>query len=185
MQLNNFAIPIPNERLKTYKVFTFIILTLNFLGFGYVFLQTNSTASAVAIVGLVLNAVPWLYYLLNKKHIKSPVIEITIIVSALLWIYFGNFWMGIIMLFFAAMSFFTNKKQVILFNEEGILYPSFPVKKYAWADVVQVIWKDDILTIDLKDNKLLQFNIEKDFAKGFESVRFNEWCKVLCKYTPF
>jgi hypothetical protein len=180
--VNNFSIEIPNERIKTYKVVTFIMLTLNFLGFGYVFLRTNNTASIFAIIALVLNAVPWLYYLLNKKHIKSPIIEITLITSAFLWMYFGNFWMGIIMLFFAAMSFFTNKKQIILFNEEGIIYPSFPVKKYAWAEVAHVIWKDDILTIDLKDNKLLQFNIEKGFAEGFDVVGFNGFCRVVCNY---
>ena len=172
----NFAIEIPNNRIKTYKVVTFIILTLNFVGFGFVFLQTGATAAVLAIIALVLNAVPWLYYLLNKKHIKPPVIEITLIASALLWIYFGNFLMGILLIIFALMSFFTNKKTLILFNEAGIVYPSFPVKKYAWANVVQVLWKDDILTIDLKDNKLLQFNIEKDFAEKFDWVGFNKWC---------
>lgn len=151
------------------------------MGFGYVFLQTGSTTAALSIFGLVLNAVPWLYYLLNKKHIKSPVVEITLISSAIIWIYFGNFWMGILLLLFAAMSFFTNKKTVILFNETGIIYPSFPVRKYAWIDVVQVVWKDDILTIDLKDNKLLQFTIEKDFAEGFDSVGFNAWCRGVTK----
>jgi hypothetical protein len=174
--VNNFTIPIPNDRVKAYKVVTFIVFTLNFLGFGYVFLQTGGTASVLAIVALVVNAVPWLYYLLNKKHIKSPVIEITLIASALLWMYFGNFWMGIALLLFAIMSFFTNKRTVILFNETGFIYPSFPVKKYTWSDVVQVLWKDDILTIDLKDNKLLQFNIEKKFAAGFDWVAFNSWC---------
>ena len=172
----NYAIQIPNNRIKTYKVVTFIILTLNFLGFGFVFLQTGATVAILAIVALVLNAVPWLYYLLNKKHIKSPVIEITLIASALLWIYYGNFWMGILLSFFAVMSFFTNKKTIVLFNEAGIIYPSFPVKKYTWADVVHVLWKDDILTIDLKNNKLLQFNIEKDFAEEFNWMGFNEWC---------
>jgi len=174
--VNNFEIEIPNERIKTYKIVTFIMLTLNFLGFGYVFLRTNGNTSIFAVMALVLNAVPWLYYLLNKKHIKTPIIEITLIASALLWMYFGNFWMGIIMLCFAVMSFFANKKLVILFTEEGITYPSFPVKNYAWAGVVHVVWKDDILTIDLKDNKLLQFNIEKEFADGFDWVGFNKWC---------
>jgi hypothetical protein len=179
--VNNFSIPIPNDRLKTYKVFTFIIITLNFLGFGYVFLQTAATASVVSIFGLVINAVPWLYYLLNKKHIKSPVVEIALIASAFIWMYFGNFWMGFLLLSFALMSFFTNKKSVILFNETGIVYPSFPVKKYTWADVGQVLWKDDILTIDLKNNKLLQFTIEKEFEGGFDVVGFNEWCRAFTK----
>jgi hypothetical protein len=179
-QVNSFAVEIPNDRMKTYKIVTFIILTLNFVGFGYVFLQTNGTSSMIAIVGLLFNAVPWLYYLLNKKHIKSPIIDIAILGSAFLWMFFGNFWMGLMLLFFGFVGFFANKKPVIKFSDVGIEYPSFPLKKYAWADFVQVLWKDDILTIDLKDNKLLQFNIDKAFAEGFDVVGFNEFCKSKC-----
>jgi hypothetical protein len=179
-QVNDFAVEIPNERMKTYKIVTFIILTLNFMGYGYVFLQTNGTSSMIAIVGMVLNAVPWLYYLLNKKHIASPIIDISIIGNAFIWMFFGAFWMGLMLLFFGFVGFFANKKPVIKFSDDGIEYPSFPIKKYAWADVVQVLWKDDILTIDLKDNKLLQFNMDKAFAEGFDVVGFNRFCKSKC-----
>ena len=178
----NYAIPIPNDRIKTYKVVTFIVLTLNFLGFGYAFLQTGATASKLAIIALVLNAVPWLYYLLNKKHLKSPALELTIILSALLWMYFGNIGMGILLIIFGAMSFFTNKPSIILFNDNGIAYPSFPTKKYAWYDVVQVVWKDDVLTIDLVNNKLLQFTIDKNFAERFDVLEFNKWCSDCINY---
>ncbi len=88
-----------------------------------------------------------------------------------------DFWLGLMLLFFGFVGFFANKKPIITFSEDGIEYPSFPIKKYAWADVVQVLWKDDILTIDLKDNKLLQFNMDKAFAEGVDVVGFNEFCK--------
>jgi hypothetical protein len=175
--VKTFEIEIPNDRLKTYKIVTFIILTLNFLGFGYVFLRTSSIQSMVSVFGIICSAVPWLYYLLNKKHLKTPIIEISLISSACIWLYFGNIWMGIMLVVFGIIGFFANKKPAILFSETGISYPSFPVKKYAWADVVQAIWKDDILTIDLKDNKLLQFNIDKAFAEGFNVDGFNNFCK--------
>ncbi len=174
--MNQFKIEIPNERLKTYKMVTFLILTLNFFGFGYVFIQTSGSSSYIAIVSLLINVVPWVYYLLNKKHIKTPVIEITFIVSAIVWLYFGNYWMGVMLLAFGSIGFFANKKPIIVFSEEGIEYPSFPIKKYGWADVVQVLWKDDILTIDMKDNKLLQFNIDKGFADKFDVEGFNAYC---------
>ena len=178
-QVNSFAIEIPNSRMKAYKIVTFIILTLNFIGFGYVFLQTKGTSSMIAIVGLLINVVPWLYYLLNKKHIKSPIIDIAIIGSSFIWLFFGNFWMGLMLLFVGFVGFFANKKPVILFSENGIEYPSFPTKKYTWAEVEQVIWKDDVLTIDLKNNKLLQFSIDKQFSNGFDVIGFNSWCAGL------
>ncbi len=175
--MKQFKIEIPNERLKTYKIVTFLILTLNFLGFGYVFVQTTGMASIIAIVAILINAVPWAYYLLNKKHIKSPIIEITFIASAVVWLYFGNYWMGAMLLVFGIIGFFANKKPIIIFTEDGIEYPSFPVKKYSWQEVTQVLWKDDILTIDMKDNKLLQFNIEKEFSSTFDEKAFNHFCK--------
>ncbi len=175
--VNNYKIEIPNDRLKTYKIVTFIILTLNFLGFGYAFLQTTAYTAYAAIFGLILNTVPWLYYLLNKQHIKTPILEISFLVSAFIWMYFGNIWMGIMLLAFAVMGFFANKKSIIHFTDEGITYPSFPIKKYEWAAISQVIWKDDILTIDLKDNKLLQFNIDKVVAEKLDIIGFNTFCK--------
>ena len=176
MSIKNFAIEIPNERLKTYKLITFIILSLNFFGFGFVFLKTTSIQSYLAIFLLIVNAIPWAYYLLNKKHLISPIVEITFILSAAYWFYIGNVWMALFLVAFAAIGFIANKKSVINFTSEGIEYPSFPIKKYAWSQVQQVVWKDGILTIDLKNNKLMQLNIDKEFATKFDFVSFNKWC---------
>ena len=176
--MKTFAIEIPNERLKTYSKVAFIILTLNFLGFGYVFIRTIGNTSFIALAALIINAIPWLYFLLNKRHIKSPVLELILITSSIIWVYFGNFWMGIMMLLFAVMSFFTNKKTIIAVDTDGVRYPSFPTKKYVWNEITQVMCKDDILSIDLKDNKLLQLNIEKNFAESFNANEFNDFCRL-------
>ena len=176
--MKTYTIEIPNERLKTYKKVAFIILTLNFLGFGYIFIRTFGNASFIAIAALILNAISWLYYLLGKKHLKSPIIELVFILSGIIWVYFGNVWMGIMLLLFAVMSFFTNKKTVVIVDELGVIYPSFPNKKYLWPEIIQVVCKDDILTIDLKDNTLRQLNIEKNFAESFDVIAFNEFCRL-------
>jgi hypothetical protein len=176
---HTFDITIPNERIKSYKLITFIILSLNFFGFGFVFLKTTGTISYLAILLLIITAVPWSYYLLNKKHIKFPGVEISFIASACLWFYIGNAWMAIFLLLFIAIGFFANKKPIIHFTEEGIEYPAFPPKKYAWDDVQNVIWKDDMLTIDLKNNTLHQVNIEKDLVNTVNTDFFNSWCTGL------
>ena len=183
MSSTTFEIEIPNEKLKTYKLITFIILSLNFFGFGFVFLKTDGANAYASIFLLIINAVPWSYYLLNKKHIKFPVVELAFAASAIMWFYIGNTWMGIFLLSFVAIGFIANKKPIIHFTEDGITYPSFPTKQYPWAEVAQVIWKDDMLTIDLKNNKLLQFNIDKVFASNFDSVTFNTWCQLMGKST--
>lgn len=172
-----FNIEIPNERLKIYRLVTFIILSLNFFGFGFVFFKTTGIFSLLAFFLLAFNAVPWIYYVLNKKHLNSPLIEIPFIASACLWFFVGNEWMALFLILFAVAGHFANKKTVVKFSIDGITYPSFLPEKYAWQDVQNVIWKDDMLTIDLKNNKLLQTKIDKNISENFDGDSFNNWCK--------
>jgi hypothetical protein len=176
--VNKYVIDIPNKKSGTYKIVTLLILMLNFFVFGFVFLKTTErSANIVAVTGLAANAIALIYYLLNKRHLKMPFTEVIFFINAGIWLLWGNYLLAFLMIIFSLLSFYANKKLQIIFNEDGIVYPAFPVKKYAWAEVEQVIWKDDILTIDLKNNQLLQFNISKDFAEGFDVPGFNGWCQ--------
>lgn len=175
--MNKYTVPIPNEKAGTYKLVTFMILLLNFFVFGFVFMRTQTgSANALAITGLAVNGIPLIYYLLNKKHLKTPFTEIVFFINAVIWLLWGSWLLAVLMVLFSFFSFLANKKFEIFFNETGIVYPSFPVKKYAWAEVEQAIWKDGILTIDLKSNKLMQFNIDDAFAAGFDAAGFNQYC---------
>ena len=73
------------------------------------------------------------------------------------------------------IGYYANKEKVIIFSDEGILYPSFPEKNYLWNEVAQVVWKDDILSIDLKNNKLMQFRIGKEFSEKFDINNFRKF----------
>lgn len=158
------------------------MLTLNFLGFGYVFLRAaTTTTSTLAIAGLALNAVPWLFYLLNKKHLHNIAIAFALLVSAVLWVYWSNIFMGGMLAIFALMGFYANRKTAIQFTKEGIIYPSFPTKKYAWNEVESILLKDDILTIDLKNNQFLQFHIDAAIAAPINTASFNDWCIIQMK----
>ena len=175
--MNKFAVEIPNERAKTYRLITLIILLLNFFVFGFVYMHSIQLASAAgAVTGLTVNAIPIVFFLLNKKHIKTPLLEISFFISAVLTLFWGNYVAAVLLILFSVFGFLANKKLRILFSEDGIIYPSFPVKKYAWSEVEQVIWKDDILSIDLKSNKLMQLNIDKTFAETFPVQAFNDFC---------
>jgi hypothetical protein len=172
--VSKFIIEIPNEKAATYKVVTLIVLLLNFFVFGFVFMHAVAGSSQIAaIAGLACNGIAIVYYLLNKKHLKTPYTEIIFFINAVLWLLWANYIVAGLMIVFSLLSFYANKKIQISFTDDEIIYPSFPVKKYAWDEVENVIWKDDILTIDLKNNKLLQFNIDKAFAAGFDAVGFN------------
>ena len=51
------------------------------------------------------------------------------------------------------------KKISLYFTASGIEKRNFPFKKYQWDQFSNVILKDNILTLDFKNNKLLQAEI--------------------------
>ncbi len=62
------------------------------------------------------------------------------------------------------------------FDAEEIAFNSFPKKAILWKDVNNVILKDGLLTIDLKNNTLIQKQVNDEVEKQIEQ-EFNEFCK--------
>ncbi len=175
----NYTIEIPNYRLKTYNLVTFIILTLNFIGFGFVYVVGSSYIAFLALVGIIINAVPWVNYIINKSHFQNIYAYVGMVISAVLWVYFGNVIMGLLLILFALLSYVINKKQFVVFNETGIKYPTLPTKKIAWCNVNFVILKDDILTIDFNKNSIIQVHINATVNPSLLPFKFNEFCNKM------
>ncbi len=66
--------------------------------------------------------------------------------------------------------------QEIGFSKEAVTFNTFPFKSYAWEQLKNVILKDNILTLDFINNKILQKETESDVSPETEK-EFNEFCK--------
>jgi hypothetical protein len=86
--------------------------------------------------------------------------------------------------FFIALLFFGSSKIVkmmykipsIVFTENNIcVKKTGSIKTYQWAACNNIIYKDGLLTIDFKNNHLLQLPVNIA-AIEFEATSFNEFC---------
>ena len=66
----------------------------------------------------------------------------------------------------------------IAFDSEEIVFNSFPKKRYGWSVISNVVLKDGLVTIDLKDNTLIQKEVNELVSKDIEN-EFNAFCKQL------
>ncbi len=176
--MQSYSIPIPNEKAATYKVVTFIISLINLIAFVYVLLRADEKMRTIFLTGLLCSLVAVSLFVTYRYYAKfkwvNPVVFI--LISSLCWILAGIYVLGILLFTFSIISLYTSKALVITFNDEGILYPSFPVKMIGWQEVDFVILKDDILTIELKNNKLMQFTLESEVAALLDAGEFNAYC---------
>ena len=60
-------------------------------------------------------------------------------------------------------------------SDDHIVINTFFRKKYRWSELSNVILKDNLLTLDFKNNKILQREIEPHISNVNEK-EFNEFC---------
>jgi uncharacterized membrane protein YobD (UPF0266 family) len=94
--------------------------------------------------------------------------------------YVGTFlvsywWAGLLLVLLIALYFISKRKLVITINKDHITYPSFPKMLIHWAQLNNVILKDGILTIDLKNNKIIQHSVNENVNEK----EFNDFCSRL------
>ncbi len=178
--MNKYSIAIPNTKAPSYKAVTLLILIINFLVFAYLIYVVNTSAyKALCFIGMMINMLAIAALLFEKKNklLQSFRVEIIFIISAFIWAFTAKYLIAILLFIFAIAGLFTNRKLTVLFYDKGILYPSVPAKLFLWQEIAQVILKDDILTIDLKNNRLMQFNLDNEVAAEINAEEFNEYCR--------
>jgi hypothetical protein len=116
-------------------------------------------------------------YLPNRKA-KTYWVDIIFILFGIFWLIIGKYGLGGILVIMASIGFYANRKRGVVFTREHILYPSFPQRTYTWNEVANVILKDNVLTIDLRNNKLKQTIIDKKSAGTLDEGQFNAFCQA-------
>ena len=75
----------------------------------------------------------------------------------------------------AALFLIAKRSLLIKVSETEVLYPSFPPHHIAWNELSNIVLRDGLLTIDLKNNKLIQQLIEE--TNTVNQDEFNEFCR--------
>lgn len=177
--IETYSIEIPNDKLSSYRLVTLIVSIINLLVFAYVALnEPPGYAALVMYLGLAFSVGALAAILLKPFHksIADLWAATALVACALIWLQADNFLPGLLLILFAVMSVVAQRKPVIHFEKEQIIYPSFPQKKFPWAAIDFVLLKDDILTIETRDNHLFQFTLHKKVASQVDSNQFNQFC---------
>ena len=184
---DNYEIEIPNDKAATYKVVTLIIAFINAAAFTYLYFnEPNRSNRDFALLGIILGVCAFVFYLLKSytTHLHTFKVEIAFLILSGTWFMTGNPWLALSLLLFAFLGFFANRRSLIRFDHNGMSYPSFPPKQIKWEEVNFVILKDGILTIEMKNNRVLQFTLSEDQAEKLDEPVFNNFCDVHTGESP-
>lgn len=163
-----FEITFKNEKEKIYYLFGYFLVALHALFFIY--LLFNETFWKGGLAGLVIISLYSVYQFLacrssgQKFYYGGRIFFLFGIFISV----FVTWWVWVIEIILSALNTLLIQKRSIYINPFIIEYRAHPSKRYKWSEFNNVIVKDNILTLDFKNNKLVQGEIntpvnEKEF----------------------
>lgn len=169
-----YELRLVNEKLGLYNRISWILVIIHCLFLCYLSFFSESYRNN-ALAGLILVALVFIlsYFLKKKKWFKT--FDLFFLVFGVIWIYSQLYWLAIIPLVFYFLSGVATVNKLVIVTEPGIYYPSFPPKNFQWNDLSNVILKDGILTIDHKNNRVIQQMITEETEVNEKD--FNEFCR--------
>ena len=174
-----YELILKNEKTKYYKAIRDLIAVFNLIGFIYQVNKTNDTFDKTFFI--IFSALTSIYIVIviYERFFKT-IISYTSHRTLFLWSAVGwsrspYWWFSLILIAFLFLDILAHRKLILTVTKEIINYPSFPVKQIEWASLSNLILKDGLVTIDFKNNKIIQQPI---LNSDIDEKEFNDYCKL-------
>lgn len=155
---DSFSFHLKNNRNQKYLKIGWMLLLLNLFLFLYL-LVTNGDKTMLLPIAFIFGS--WMLLLtvhfLNKKSLSIPkTLAIALFMAALGWWLVEMPFLAVTHILLCIVSWRLPDSARVIFNAAGITIPAMPWKTFPWSSIAHVIWKDQLLTIDFKNNVLIQ-----------------------------
>ncbi len=176
--MQNFEIEIKNEKIKSYRMITMLIVILNSLFFIFLLFDVSQRKNALISLGVILAFTGYRLYLSKKNNQSFFFNEWIFFLLMILWV--DNYSIAIIWMLLFLL--YTIALQKLRYNFDSVIIEQkkFPWKKYKWNELRNVILKDNMLTMDFKNNKLMQAEIVN---ADINELQFNAFAKRQLRFS--
>jgi len=173
--MKQFELILKNEKEISYKRISIYLLVLNMIGILFItYLKDFKNWMPVIIAAIAVLAAFSSFYFRSKNE-KAILIGAFLLLS-FAWILAGYWVVGVLNILFMILHTASLQKPIVSINERQVIYPSFPKKIIDWQDLSNLIIKDGLLTIDFKNNKIIQQQIA-DISSTIDEKEFNDFCR--------
>jgi hypothetical protein len=174
---SSYTLVIVDGNYDGYKKLASFLFVINAVIFFIMALGTNSvSAKLILFMSASLIGVYAFYNWKYKKRKENSFILIYILISAV-WITDTSYWyFGIFFLILLYLQLKMEKYFTLHIDHTAVTVNGFLKRTYEWASLNNVMLKDDLLTIDLKSNKIMQ--VTPDWPQTFALTTTAVWSDV-------
>lgn len=161
-----------------------LLLFLAIIVFVFSSLQnwhSASTSPVIRLIAAAFIAIYWLYCrIIATKKDRIPYYRIGFSIAVIGWLtlFSVSKWAIVIAVFYLIAAFLERQvkfPEEIGVDKSGVTFNSFPKKHHSWSELNNLLIKDNMITIDYKNNKIYQKEIEFDVSDDIEN-EFNQFC---------
>jgi hypothetical protein len=159
--MQQFEIILKNDKIKSYNNIALIFLILNFAIFIFLLFYETYRYPALAFILALIVYLSMRWYLYKSNKAGYFIDEFVFFIPAAGWFGLHIYIIAAGCLLMGFLYKLSLQKIKFVFTREKVAKVNFPKKELLWNEFNNVILKDHILTLDFKNNKLMQAEIEK------------------------
>ncbi|PVD49363.1 hypothetical protein DC498_25450 [Terrimonas sp.] len=175
--LFQYILIIKKEKPLNIDLISILLCFISFAFFIYHSFLQNNFVSVVFLGALLIPVTVTRSVWLKKKSGKSSItFKHPLLITGIIWLFIpGLRWFFILFVLFVLFDHQARHPLEIGVSDEQIVINTFFRKRYRWSDFSNVILKDHLLTLDFKNNKVLQREIEP-YLSNVNEKEFNAFC---------
>lgn len=173
-----YRLELINGKRNTYDTLAKWLLLTNIVVIAFLTLSDLDPRKKQSLIIFVF-ILPLLKFLL-EKFFRKPHQQPTSLINYWYWIVAAlvltnYYWLAAANTTLAILYWLSTQKLWVKVGNTGIEYPSFPKSFFEWSTLSQVVLKDGLLTIDKKDNTLIQQPLND--LSDIDEAEFNSYCQ--------
>ena len=173
--MKQFELILKNEKEISYNRISILLLVLNLAGLLFITYLKDFKSLVPFFMATIAIFSAFIAFYSRYKSERSPLTGAFFVLS-LAWI-LADYWVvGVLNFFFMILHIAALQKPIVSVSENQVIYPSFPRKKIDWQELSNLIIKDGLLTIDFKNNKIIQQQVA-DISLTIDEKEFNDFCR--------
>ena len=177
---HSYQIVLKNYKIKSYRFIALLVVFSNLAVFLFLLFSDKYFYDAAASLFLIAVYCLYRFYIAKKNKSGFYMDVVSFFILAGCWVALHNYAIVAVCALMGMLYHFSLQKLLFVFNNASVKKMNFPSSEYQWSGFSNVMLRDNILTLDFNNNKLIQCEIENDINE----VEFNEFAQQqILKYS--
>ena len=169
-----YQLSLKKNRVKSYRLLAILVGYVHLIIFCVLIFSRNN-AFVKIVAGCGIGALVFFLLIKGMEIFKRfswlSSLNCMYVSMCIVWVLFGYYWMVPVLLLIVIMNTLSGRTAIVSFFKDRIQYPSIPKKIIDWNELSNVVLKDQLLSIDFSNDKLIQAEVDVEV----DEVKFNEF----------